>query len=144
MKIRFISYGHKYYEEQNIKAPDYDFLFNLRDLKNPFWVPGLKEFNGLDLPIHEYFAKDDQIQDKVKKITVIIEAFIEDFCNNAHRDDDACLTFAFKCTGGKHRSVYFAQKIFENINETKSKFSRSLDCRVEHVDLDKQVNRVVS
>ncbi|MCE2928853.1 MAG: hypothetical protein LW817_04395 [Candidatus Caenarcaniphilales bacterium] len=137
MRIKFISYGHKFYEEQNIAPPNYDFLFSLRDLKNPFWVPELKEYNGLDPEIHEYFSKDENIQSRLSKICEIIRDFIEDFSNNEHKNEDSELVFAFKCTGGKHRSVYFAQKCFEQIQETKAQFSRSIDCMVEHVDLSK-------
>lgn len=135
MKIKFISYGHKYYEEIGESHPPFDFLFNLRDMANPFWVPELKELNGTDSSIRFFFEKDQRAQERLKKIIGLSKDFIEDFVSNKHRDDSASLTIAFKCTGGKHRSVYFAQAVYDAINNQKHIFDRAIEVEIDHVDL---------
>ena len=135
MKIRFISYGHKFYEAEGKAPPYHDFLFKLRDLANPFWIPELKGFHGLEEPIKEFFAKEDSIQARLQEINDLSLKFIKDFIANESRNGDDSLTLAFKCTGGKHRSTYFAQECFEAMEQALS--DSKLELEVEHIDLQK-------
>jgi UPF0042 nucleotide-binding protein len=137
MKIKIISYGHKFYEELNEVPPYHDFLFSLRDFINPYWVPELKEMTGLDQQIHDFFEKDERTIKRLDKIEDLIKDFIDNFLENAHRSDRDQLVFAFKCTGGKHRSVYFAHKIFERL---KNHYKESLNYELDHVDLVKYIS----
>lgn len=130
MKLRFISYGYKHYEAEGKSAPEHDFLFHLRDIINPFWVPELKELTGQDPKIQEYFAKDPACQDRLQKIKSICIDFSRDFLANPNRQDGDQLCFAFRCTGGKHRSVYFAEQVAAHING-----SIDTEIELEHVDL---------
>lgn len=133
MKIKFLSYGHKFYEGENKPAPAHDFLFSLRDLINPYWVPELKDFNGLEEPIQNFFEADPASQERLEKLSSLVEDFIKDFIKNSNRTEDCSLSFAFKCTGGRHRSVYFAEKIYQKIQ---SKIQDpKLNFEIEHVDL---------
>ena len=109
MLFKSISYGYKYYEGEGKIPPEHDYLFNLRDLANPYWVPELKPYNGLDREIIQYFEQDANIQNRVNKIVSLIKDFIEDAFANPSRDSEKEFVVAFRCTGGKHRSVYFAQ-----------------------------------
>jgi len=136
MKIKIISYGHKFHEAEGKAPPEHDFLFSLRDLVNPYWVPELKEFNGLDQEIIEFFEKDEGSQDRLEKINCLIKDFVEDFTSNKHRTDDCSLTFAFKCTGGKHRSVYFAQTIFDKLSP---EISDKVKVELEHIELPRYI-----
>ena len=138
MKFRFISYGIKYYEEIGEAAPRHDFLFNLRDLNNPFWIPELKGLHGLEPEIRDFFAKDDNIQNRLDKIADLVKDFIEDALNNSHRSNVESITFAFRCTGGKHRSVYFAQSVFEKVQQIFE--DREAGFEVEHVDLHRYLD----
>lgn len=134
MLIRIISYGHKFHEEQGLAAPEHDFLFSLRDLKNPFWIPELREFHGLDPEIQSFFGKQADIQERLKKIQGLVLDFINDFSTNESRDANAKICFAFKCTGGKHRSVYFAQAIFDFLDK-ELKSSEKISVELQHLDL---------
>jgi len=134
MLIRIISYGHKFYEEQGKIPPEHDFLFSLRDLKNPFWIPELREFTGLDSEIQEFFSAQSDIQERLGKIKTLVKDFVADFSSNQSRTDESEICFAFKCTGGKHRSVYFAQAIFDYLDQ-ELKANEKLSLLIEHVDL---------
>lgn len=141
MKFRFISYGYKYYEELGEAAPAHDFLFNLRDLDNPFWIEELRPLHGLEDGIIKFFDQNAGIQVRLSKIEDLVRDFIEDALRNSSRSDADTVTFAFRCTGGKHRSVYFAQRIFNNIRdnfkdkEIAPETEKKLEFEVEHIDL---------
>lgn len=144
MKIRFISYGHKFYEAEGKAPPYHDFLFNLRDLDNPYWVPELKSFNGLEKPIQDFFAKNESIQARLQEISQLSFKFIIDFTKNESRTDEDSLVFAFKCTGGKHRSTYFAESTSKAVQElvaSDAELNSKLDLEVEHIDLKRYVTK---
>lgn len=137
MKIKFLSYGYKHYEEQDLQAPKHDFLFNLKDLNNPYWVPELKELTGLDRQVIEFFEKDPASQDRLRKIINVSGDFIADFLNNKIRQPNDSLIFAFRCTGGRHRSVYFAEMVCKFVQ---TDFKDSLvEFEVEHIDLPRYI-----
>jgi RNase adapter protein RapZ len=138
MLIKLISYGYKYYEAEGKEAPEHDFLFSLRDLINPFWIPDLKPLTGLDSRIIEFFERDLRTQRKLDSISDLCIEFIEDFISNESRKENDSLIFAFRCTGGKHRSVYFAETVYKRVlaQFNKSKLvGRDLEIKIEHVDL---------
>jgi UPF0042 nucleotide-binding protein len=136
MKIKIISYGHKFYEELGLKAPYHDFLFSLRDFINPYWEPELRDFNGTQEPIAKFFEKDPRTAQRLDKIQDLLKDFVDDFLENSYRSDREQIVIAFKCTGGKHRSVYFAQKIFERMQ---AHYQDQLSYELDHVDLAKYV-----
>lgn len=133
MKIRFISYGYKYYEELGEKAPEHDFLFHLRDLPNPYWDLDLRDFCGLDPEIIKFFEASELTMKRLKDIQGLAKDFIQDFLSNENRQPEDQLTFAFRCTGGKHRSVYFAQSCYELFKQ--DTVLQALDFELEHIDL---------
>ncbi len=134
MKLKVISYGYKFYEEQGLTPPQHDFLFNLRDLNNPFWVPELKPFNGKDEKIQEFFLKDDASQKRLRLVQELAIDFVDDFLSNPGRKTDDEMIFAFRCTGGKHRSVYFAEQVHKSLN---AQFAAKLETEIEHLDLSR-------
>ncbi len=100
--IVFESFGFKY------GAPaDADYVFDARFLPNPFWEEGLKEYNGLDQPVQEFLAS----QPIVTKFLWQINSFMMTWLPHLERNNRTYLTIAIGCTGGKHRSVYLAEKL---------------------------------
>jgi len=146
MKINFISYGYKHYEGEGLAPPAHDFLFSLRDIANPFWVDELKEFCGIEKPIIDFFKVNDSVQERLEKIQDLVLSFVRDFCANKNRKDEDSLTFAFRCTGGRHRSVYFAEQVCDFVSAFD--FERDMEFETEHVDLgrhytDEQILKIM-
>lgn len=151
MKIKFISYGHKYYEAEGKSPPEHDFLFSLRDLPNPYWVEELRAFTGLEEPIRNFFEKSDIACKRLDSLRALCLDYVRDFLANETRTSSDSLSFAFRCTGGKHRSVYFSQNIYEHIQasiqdlapelalvlgtEPASDRISACDLELEHIDL---------
>jgi UPF0042 nucleotide-binding protein len=140
MNIKFISYGYKYYEAEGLAAPEHDFLFNLRDLNNPYWIPELKPFCGLDSEILDFFERDSATQERLRKISDLVKDFINDFLTNERRtlEGESGLIFAFRCTGGKHRSVYFADLVYKYMVKA-FHTEPELSFAVEHIDLPRYI-----
>ena len=92
---------------------DADFVFDVRFLPNPFYVPELKHQTGLDEPVRAYVMDSEDAKVFLQKLT--------DFCDQvvslAQKEGRSQLIFAFGCTGGHHRSVTFAQLFYQHFNE---------------------------
>lgn len=146
MQIKFISYGQKFYEAEGKEPPKHDNLFNLRDIDNPFWDEKLKPHIGLEKPIIEFFESKENVQNLLKLICNTTDILINGFINNKSRQEDDSLTFAFRCTGGKHRSVYFAQSVYDYIRTKyadiieKDKLKHTLEFSIDHLELYRYQN----
>lgn len=108
LAIQIVSFGFR-----NGIPLDADFVFDARMLTNPHWVPELREYTGLEAPVIEYFAEMQDIQDFYQDILNFITKWLPSFKEGTR----SYLTVAIGCTGGKHRSVYLSQKLFDALEK---------------------------
>lgn len=84
-----------------------DFMFDLRCLPNPHWEPELRPHTGRDAPIVA-FLED---QPDALEMLAHIEGFIERWLPLFEAENRAYLTVSLGCTGGRHRSVWFVERL---------------------------------
>ncbi len=104
---------------------DADFVFDVRSLPNPHWIPHLRALTGLD---EEIIAFLDQ-QSDVVRMTEDIQSFIGNWLPSLEASNRSYLTIAIGCTGGQHRSVYIAEKLHAYFKNNKKQ------ARVRHREL---------
>jgi UPF0042 nucleotide-binding protein len=86
---------------------DADLVFDVRCLPNPHYVAELRPLTGRDQPVRDYIeASADAMA-----LLADIRSFVENWLPCFIRDHRAYLTVAIGCTGGQHRSVYFAETL---------------------------------
>ena len=108
LKVNVVSFGFKY------GAPkDSDLVFDVRCLPNPFYVPELKHHTGLEAPVREYVMSFREAQDLEPKLLDLINYLVPLY----RTEGKSQLTISVGCTGGKHRSVVFAEIIYNSIKE---------------------------
>jgi UPF0042 nucleotide-binding protein len=94
--------------------PDADFVFDARALPNPHWDPVLRPLSGRDAAIREYLES----QSDVNLFFEQIRQFLDTWLPRLHVDSTrSYATIAFGCTGGRHRSVYLAERFAEHARE---------------------------
>jgi UPF0042 nucleotide-binding protein len=116
MAVVFVSFGFKH----GIPL-DCDLVFDVRFLPNPYYVPSLKTLTGLDREIHEYVFSSEAAKTFAMKLKDFIEFMIPHFIN----EPKTRLQIGIGCTGGRHRSVAFAEFLFKEINHDQIVSSRS-------------------
>lgn len=122
MMISCVSFGFKY------GVPDEaDLVFDVRCLPNPFYVPELKEKTGADKEVQDFVMKHETARLLSAKLYDLIDFLIPQYI----AEGKSQLVIAFGCTGGKHRSVTFAEKMYEHLNE------RNYKARLFHRDSGK-------
>jgi UPF0042 nucleotide-binding protein len=86
---------------------DADLVFDVRCLPNPHYDPLLRPLTGRDAAVIEFIEGSASAQ----KMYADIRTFVADWLPCFIADNRSYLTVAIGCTGGQHRSVYFAEKL---------------------------------
>lgn len=86
---------------------DADYVFDLRHLPNPHWMPELRPFSGLDEPVQQFLGNEPLVNAMYEDIFAFFDKWLPIFAES-HRH---FLTISLGCTGGKHRSVYFVDRL---------------------------------
>ncbi|MDO8934144.1 MAG: RNase adapter RapZ [Rhodocyclaceae bacterium] len=84
---------------------DADLVFDVRCLPNPHYDPALRPLTGRDVEVIAFLEG----QPEVARMREDIRRFVADWLPAYIRDNRSYLTVAVGCTGGQHRSVYFAE-----------------------------------
>lgn len=104
------SFGFKH------EAPsDTDFLFDVRCLPNPYWVPELRQLTGKDPGIVNWLENHAAVHQMYHDIRDFLDRWLpnqEGHCQRAY------LTVSIGCTGGHHRSVYIAERLYRHFRKT--------------------------
>jgi UPF0042 nucleotide-binding protein len=86
---------------------DADFVFDARVLPNPHWNPELRPLSGRDAPVREFLDAQDDVGRYVEQVG----GFLDTWLPRLRSDTRSYITVAFGCTGGRHRSVYLAERL---------------------------------
>jgi RNase adapter protein RapZ len=86
---------------------DADLVFDMRFVRNPHWVEELRPQTGLDSPVAAFIETDPAFAAAYKSIESLILTLLPSY----QQEGKSYLTIAIGCTGGKHRSVYTAERL---------------------------------
>src|SRR6185369_5570693 len=89
---------------------DADWVVDARMLPNPHYQPGLAALTGRDSPVIEYLEREE----KVRAFLEDLRGFLGRWLPEVRRDNRSYLTIAIGCTGGRHRSVYLAERLAQS------------------------------
>ena len=121
-KITLISFGYLYGLPS--KA---DTVIDTRGLKNPFYVPELKEKSGLDKEVRDYIFSFPETEEYLAAVVEMLKVRLRLYAqwNSPLRHP---LTVAVGCTGGRHRSVTMTLALADALQK--------LGCEVEVIHRD--------
>ena len=104
---------------------DADYVFDIRVLPNPHYVRELRPLTGRDAAVGAYLEAQPEVIDMLAQI----EAFLRRWLPAFEADQRSYLTVAIGCTGGQHRSVWFAERLARS-------FGSAAPALVRHRELD--------
>ena len=87
--------------------PAADLVFDMRFLDNPHWVPELREQTGLDAPVGKHVESDPAFGSAFARIRDLLVELLPRYAAQGK----TYVNVAVGCTGGRHRSVYMAEKL---------------------------------
>ena len=122
MLVNVMSFGFKY----GVPA-EADLVFDVRCLPNPFYVDDLKPKTGLDEEVRNYVMDSEDSRKLLEKLKDLISFLIPLY----QKEGKTQLMIGVGCTGGKHRSVTFAELIYQYLSD------QNHNVRVLHRDIAK-------
>lgn len=121
MAVKVMSFGFKYG-----MCREADLVLDVRCLPNPYYIPELKKHTGLESCVRDYVMSFEQSRELEKKLRDLIDFLLPLY----RQEGKTALVIAFGCTGGKHRSVTFAENMHTYLEE------KGVRTRVTHRDIE--------
>ena len=125
--ITLLSFGFKY----GIPA-DADLVFDVRFLPNPYYYENLRKLTGNDKEIQDFVMGYDMAHIFLDKLEDMIRFLVPNYVLEGKNQ----LVIAIGCTGGKHRSVTLANKLYERLSD-----QTDYGIKLEHRDIGKDAAR---
>ncbi len=108
MSLLFQSFGFK----RGVPA-DADLVFDVRMLPNPHWERELRPKTGLDPEVREFL----EARPMTNELYADIHAYLERWLPRYRDSNRSYMSVALGCTGGQHRSVYLADRLYRAYRE---------------------------
>ena len=86
---------------------DADWVLDARMLPNPHYDPQLRPFTGREPPVIEYLGRDAAVKRWLEDVRGMLTRWLPEIV----RENRSSVTVAIGCTGGRHRSVYLAERL---------------------------------
>lgn len=90
-----------------------DLVFDMRFLDNPHWIEGLREKTGLDPEVGEHIQTDPAFHTAFDQIEALLLTLLPRY----RAQGKAYVHVAFGCTGGRHRSVFTAERMAQGLRK---------------------------
>jgi aminoglycoside/choline kinase family phosphotransferase len=103
------------------------FVFDARSVPNPGREERFKALTGKDAPVIEYLNQHESAHQFFDSAMSLVEASVKTYQSRGFTS----LTVSFGCTGGQHRSVYFAEQLAKRLNGRKG-----VEVVVRHLELE--------
>jgi UPF0042 nucleotide-binding protein len=106
MSISVISFGYK-----NGLPLNADLVMDVRFLDNPYYQKDLRSLTGLDPQVQAFIEKSPDALDFLDKFNGMILYLLPKYI----KEGKSYLTIAIGCSGGRHRSVFMAHRLVQNL-----------------------------
>lgn len=93
--------------------PDAEWVVDARVVRNPFWVPELRPFTGLDASVRDYVLGDPVARELLDRMQAIVTWSSQRYAERGRE----FLNVAVGCTGGRHRSVAIVEALAARLRD---------------------------
>ncbi len=131
LTVRVMSFAYKKGIPDDTTGNGGGFVFDCRAVNNPGKYERYKPFTGLDKPVIDFLEEDGEILTFLNNCYELVDASVKRYIERSFTNLMVC----FGCTGGRHRSVYAAQKLAERLN-------RKFNVKVELVHREQNIEQV--
>jgi len=100
---------------------DADLIFDVRFLDNPHYVPELRSLNGLHPAVAEHIERDPGFPAFFSGLWRLLWSLLPRY----EKEGKTYLTIGIGCTGGRHRSVYVAERLAAELRTAGSRVELS-------------------
>ncbi|MDD2530156.1 MAG: RNase adapter RapZ, partial [Bacteroidales bacterium] len=128
LKLTINSFSYKRGYPQDLSGNGGGFVFDCRAIHNPGRYEEYKSLNGRDKLVIEFLEKENDAQlffeNSLEMVSQSIKTYLDRNFTN--------LSVSFGCTGGQHRSVFFAEKLAKALSQ-----NPDIDIVLKHLEQNK-------
>lgn len=111
LRVRMVSFSYRGGYPEDATGHGGGYVFDCRALPNPGRKPEFAGVTGLDPEVVAFLEGEAEVLSFWDRVRTLVDAHVEDFRRRHFTD----LSIAFGCTGGQHRSVYFAERLAKHL-----------------------------
>ena len=127
LTVRIFSFSYRRGIPKDDTGHGGGFVFDARSVPNPGREERFKPLTGKDSPVIDYLNRQEGVHEFLAGVMSLVDASVKEY----RRRGFTSLSVSFGCTGGQHRSVYFAERLAERLR------SRSgVEVVVRHLELE--------
>jgi aminoglycoside/choline kinase family phosphotransferase len=126
VSIGSFSYKHGYPEDT--AGHGGGFVFDCRALHNPGRYAEYTDLCGCDVPVIDFLERVPEVEDFWAHVTALVDSQVETYLKRGFTS----LSVYFGCTGGQHRSVYFAERLARYLDEHYAEINVQVTHREQH------------
>lgn len=134
LNLRIYSFSYKDGIPQDPEGHNGGFVFDCRSLINPGRDPLYFNFTGKDIKVVEFLDKDESVNFFFERCYELVNYAVKNYLSRNFTE----LYVAFGCTGGQHRSVYMAERLYKKFLNVKNVIPH-----IRHLALEKKVTEKV-
>src|SRR5580698_4775164 len=112
LAVKICSFSYRHGIPKDETGHGGGFVFDARSVPNPGREEKFKALTGKDAPVIEYLNQQESAHQYFANVLALVEASIKTYQSRGFTS----LSVAFGCTGGQHRSVYFAEQLAKRLS----------------------------
>ncbi len=127
LTVRVFSFSfHRGRQPEDKSGHGGGFVFDLRSLPNPGREERFKSLTGRDAAVADYLEEQESVRQFMGNVFALVDASVGSYQQRGFKS----LMVSFGCTGGQHRSVYFAEQLAKHLR------ARGIDVMLQHLELE--------
>ena len=111
--VRIFSFSYKKGIPEDESGNGGGYVFDCRGVPNPGRLPEYRGMTGLDAPVVDFLKVYPETEEFARHTAALADMHVDNYLERGFTD----LMFSFGCTGGRHRSVYFAERLADHLEE---------------------------
>ncbi|HXX44540.1 MAG TPA: RNase adapter RapZ [Candidatus Acidoferrales bacterium] len=111
LTVRIFSFSYRRGMPKDETGHGGGFVFDARSVPNPGREEEFKPLTGKDAPVIDFLNRQQGVGEFLGGVMTLVDASVKEY----QRRGFTSLSVAFGCTGGQHRSVYFAERLAERL-----------------------------
>jgi aminoglycoside/choline kinase family phosphotransferase len=133
LTIKLYSFSYRKGIPQDDSVNGGGFVFDCRAIHNPGKYDQYVNLTGRDTPVIEFLDKEQEMTNFIQSVFSLVDASVEKYMERGF----SSLMVCFGCTGGRHRSVYSAEKMASHLN---SKYKLKILLNHREQGITEQIN----